>query len=148
MLGDIIANLAAAAIGGIVVFSWERLIYPLFVQAFREPTKLASEYAGLLDFGRGPHHKISIRLNKRGYRITGTLRFTEGRHQGKEYALAGRYWHGLLTFTYWPLDQSSTSQGTATFQRLRDGTVLRGQFAYYSQDADQVSSVLCELRPA
>jgi len=84
---------------------------------------------------------------KRGYVIRGDLVFVEGRHKGKSYPVKGRYSHSLLTFHYFPADKISTSQGTATFQRLRDGALLKGVFSYYSQDSDTVATVACELNP-
>ena len=141
MLGDLAINLLAAAIGGIVVLMWQRLVVPSFIEYFREPTKLAPEYRARLDFGRGPHHEIRVSLQKRGYTVHGRLRFTEGSHRGKEYPLAGRYYHGLLTFVYWAADKDSTSQGAVTVQRRKDGQLLVGCIAYYSQEQDSVATV-------
>ncbi|HVR98503.1 MAG TPA: hypothetical protein VMW27_17950, partial [Thermoanaerobaculia bacterium] len=130
MLLDILGNLIAAAIGAFVAFFWVSLAYPAIIEGFFEPTKLAREYRGVLDFGRGPHHTISLQVKKRGYRVRGKLVFLQGRHKGKEYPVKGRYAHSLLTFHYYPSDKMSTSQGTATFQRLRDGELFLGYFAY------------------
>jgi hypothetical protein len=145
---SILGSLIAAAIGATLTPLWQRFLHPFIVENLWEPTKLAKEYKGRLDFGNGPRHEISVRVNKKGYGIEGRLRFIEGRHSGKEYFVKGRYYHGMLTFTYWAVDQVSTSQGSATFQRLRDGELFLGYFAYYSQEKDFVDTVKCELRPA
>jgi len=148
MLSDLVISLAASAIGGVLVFAWHSVIYPFLIERFKEPTKLAPEYYGTLDFGHGPTHRISVTVRKLGYRVTGLIRFTEGEHQGKEYELEGRYSHGSLTFTYWALNKASTSQGAGTFQRRHDGQLFVGAFAYYSQGQDAVSTVACALAPA
>jgi len=147
MLLDIVSNLIAAAIGAFAAYLWVSVIYPAIIEGFFEPTKLAAEYRGTLDFGRGPHHTIALRVKKRGYRVRGTLEFLEGRHKGKVYPVKGRYSHSLLTFHYYPADKISTSQGTASFQRRKDGALLSGFFAYYSQESDSVSTVACDLKP-
>jgi hypothetical protein len=147
MVFELIINLAAAAIGGLLVFFWRTFIYPTIVEGFFEPTKLAREYRGVLDFGHGPNHEVSLQVRKRGYQVTGILTFLRGRHKGKIYPVKGRYSHSLLTFHYFPVDKISTSQGTASFQRLQDGELFVGFFAYFSQEEDRVSTVRCELRP-
>jgi hypothetical protein len=147
MLLAILTNLIAAAIGAFAAYLWVSHIYPAIIEGFFEPTKLAPEYRGTLDFGKGPYHTIALELRKRGYRVRGMLTFLEGRHKGKQYPVKGRYSHSLLTFHYFPSDKISTSQGTATFQRLRDGALFSGYFAYYSQESDSVSTVQCEIRP-
>jgi len=147
MVYDLLISLTAAAIGGIGAFCWTNFIYPAVVEGLYEPTKLAREYRGILDFGKGPNHLISLQVRKRGYRVAGKLTFLEGRHKGKVYPVKGRYSHSLLTFHYFPSDRRSTSQGTATFQRLKDGELFAGYFAYFSQESDTVSTVRCELTP-
>jgi hypothetical protein len=147
MLLDILSNLIAAAIGGLAAFLWVSFIYPSIIEGFFEPTKLAQEYRGTLDFGNGPNHVISLQVRKRGYQVRGRLTFLEGRHKGKVYPVKGRYSHSLLTFHYFPADKISTSQGTASFQRLKDGELFVGYFAYFSQESDSVSTVRCELKP-
>lgn len=147
MAVDLLINLTAAAIGAFCAFVWTSHIYPIFIEGVFEPTKLATEYRGVLDFGRGPNHMLSLQVRKLGYRVRGRLTFLEGRHKGKVYPVKGRYSHSLLTFHYFPVDKISTSQGTATFQRLRDGELFVGYFAYYSQESDSVSTVRCELKP-
>lgn len=147
LLNEIGSEIIVGILGIFATLAWMKIIYPGIVEYFVEPTKLAVLYGGTLDFGRGPNHRIQVTLRKRGRGITGSLRFTEGRNAGKEYGVQGRYSHGLLTFVYWPLDKASTSQGTATFQRLQDGALFRGQFAYYSQEGDKVAAVQCELKP-
>jgi hypothetical protein len=142
---DIIANLIAAAIGALSAWFWVTHVYPAIIEGFFEPTKLAKEYRGRLDFGKGPHHEIALRVQKRGYTVRGSLIFLDGRHKGKVYPVKGRYSHGLLTFHYFPSDKTSTSQGTATFQRLKDGAVLSGYFAYYSEGQDKVATIQCSL---
>jgi hypothetical protein len=144
---DIVANLIAAALGAFAAWLWVSYAYPAIIEGFFEPTKLAFEYRGILDFGKGPNHKVSLQVRKRGYTVRGSLTFLEGRHKGKVYPVKGRYAHALLTFHYFPADKSSTSQGTATFQRLRDGAVLSGFFAYYSEGQDKVATVRCDLIP-
>ena len=104
MLLSILTNLIAAAIGGFAVFLWASYIYPAVVEGFFEPTTLAREYRGTLDFGHGPHHVLSLQVRKRGYRVAGRLTFLEGRHKGKVYPVKGRYSHSLLTFHYFPSD--------------------------------------------
>lgn len=147
MLNDVLSHLIAIAVGAIVAALWTSRLYPAILQGFLEPTKLAPEYRGVLDFGRGPRHEISLQIRKRGYTIRGKLVFIKGRHQGKEYPVKGRYWHSLMTFHYFPADKASTSQGTATFQRRHDGGSFSGYFAYYSQESDTVATVKCELTP-
>jgi hypothetical protein len=147
MFPELFINLLAASIGGFAVFSWRSHIYPAIIEGFFEPTKLANEYRGVLDFGHGPNHEVSLQVRKRGYQVVGVLTFLRGRHKGKVYPVKGRYSHSLLTFHYFPVDKISTSQGTASFQRLHDGDLFVGYFAYFSQEEDRVSTVRCELRP-
>ena len=123
----------------------QRFLYPLYTERFTESTKLAEEYQGVLDFGHGPNHRISLRLEKLGFNIKGTLKFIDGPNKDKAYKLIGRYANGLLTFSYKAVDRNSTSQGTATFKRLQDGDLFSGAFAYYSQLEDKVASVMCDL---
>jgi len=147
MVLEILYHLIAAGTGALVAFLWVSFIYPAIIEGFFEPTKLAAEYRGILDFGKGPHHAISLRVRKHGYRVTGILEFVKGRHLGKKYPVKGRYSHSLLTFLYFPADKLSTSQGAASFQRLKDGDLFSGHFAYYSQESDSVSTVQCSLTP-
>jgi hypothetical protein len=147
MILDIVANLIAAVIGAGAAWYWVSYVYPAVIEGFFEPTKLSAKYRGTLDFGKGPNHKVELRVKKRGYTVRGSLEFLDGRHKGKVYPVKGRYSHALLTFHYFPADKSSTSQGTATFQRLRDGELFLGYFAYYSEGEDRVATVACELKP-
>lgn len=148
MVAELGINLVATIVGALAIVVWRRWLEGLLLERFKEPTKLAAEYIGTLDFGTGPNHEISLRLRKSGNRVQGALRFTRGKHAGKEYHVTGRYSHGLLTFVYWPYDPTSTSQGTATYQRREDGQLLYGYFVYHSQSEDRVATVKSDMRPA
>jgi len=148
MLTEITTRIIAVAVGAAIQPLFTKVIYPWFVEWFREPTKLAKEFHGILDFGRGPNHEIVLRPKKCGYKVTGTLRFVKGEHAGKEYKILGRYHHGLLSFYYSAVNKASTSEGSATFKRMNDGDLFQGHFIYFSQSIDSLGTVECTLKTA
>ena len=145
MFDDLLPKLGSAAIGAAATPILKDFVYPWLIELLREPTKLRSTYTGTIKWEDVGDHKMSVRLRKLGYKISGSILFVEGKHKGKEYKLTGRYSHGLLTFTYQSKDSASTSQGSGTFQRLRDGELFSGYFAYFGQSAGQVETVHCDL---
>lgn len=145
MLDDLSLKLLAAALGAAATPLFQYVLYPWFIEYFREPTKLRPSYTGELRWEDVGANKITVKLRKHGYRVSGTLLFMDGKHKGKEYELSGRYSHGLLTFTYLPADSGSTSQGSGTFQRLKDGELFKGYFAYVSLSSGKIETMTCEL---
>jgi hypothetical protein len=147
MTESVIASLIAAFIFGALVSTWNSFIVPFFVENFGERIKLYRVWSAYLDFGSGNLHGVKLNIIKLGYRITGVLEYTTGRHTGKKYFVYGRFQSNILTFHYYPEDKHSTSQGSATFKRLNDGELLQGYFSYYSQDKDLIDTVACEFIP-
>ncbi len=145
MLEDFLPKLASAAIGAAATPFLKDFVYPWIIELLREPTKLKPTFIGAIKWADAGDHKLTVRIRKLGYRVSGTILFTEGKQKGKEYKLAGRYSQGLLTFTYHPKDSASTSQGSGTFLRLRDGELFRGHFAYFGQTHGHVETVACDL---
>jgi hypothetical protein len=137
-----------AFIGLIAVEIWKEFVYPWYIELRREPAKLKSAYVATVNWDDGSSRRISVQLRKRGYTVSGSMAVMEGKREDKEYKLKGRYSRGLLTFTYWPKYSEITSEGCGTFQRLHDGELLSGYFAYLGQSANQVESVHCDLNAA
>ncbi|MGE8450766.1 MAG: hypothetical protein ACN6OP_09170 [Pseudomonadales bacterium] len=138
-------KLFSIGVGAIAVASWERLLHPLLIELFTEKTKLHPHFVSHLKWNDNDPHKLSMSIKKLGYGVTGTLRFLDGKHSGKEYALKGRYDHGLLTFTYVATDDRSKSQGSGTFKRTKDGEAFAGYFAYVSQSSGKIETVTSEF---
>ena len=147
VLESIIGGIVAMVLGGILTFGWQRYFYPYILEWFSEPTKRSKSYSTTLDFGSGPNHKLILRISKLGRSVKGEIGFIGGRHAGKVYPLIGTYRNPILTFFYWSKPEFGTSQGGGSFKRLKDGALLKGSFAYYSQESDSVESVQCELKP-
>lgn len=141
-------KILSMVVGALVLAGWERWINPWIVETFKEPIKLGSNFIGVLKWEDVGVHKIEMRPKKLGYDISGSLRFVEGKHVGKEYVISGRYQHGLLTFTYRPDDPQSTSQGSGTFLRSIDGKRFTGHFAYVGESSGVIESVPCEFNAA
>ena len=147
-ISDLLIGIVGSIVGGAAVLIWNGRILPWFYDTFREPLALHEAWQGVLDFGSGANHRIHLHLQKRGVKIHGLLRFTEGKHAGKEYPISGRYYYGILTFVYWPSLKDSTSQGAASFQRSKDGEEFVGHIAYFSQAGGHVDTVPCTLQKA
>lgn len=126
----------------------KEFFYPWFVELRREPAKLKPTYVGTVKWEDGRSREISVRFRKLGYTVSGSIALMEGKREDQEYKLAGRYSRGLLTFTYRTKYSESTSDGCGTFQRLAHGERLSGCFSYFSESANQVETVHCDLNAA
>ncbi len=140
--------IVGAAVGAAAYPLFSKVVYPYFVELFREPTKLKPEFVATLDFGGGKTDKIRLRIKKLGYQISGTLRFEEGDKMGAEYEVKGRYNHGIISFHYSACDASSTSQGSASLLRTEDGAHLTGHIIYFGRTAGVLLTAHCEFAEA
>lgn len=138
-------KLFSLGVGAIAIASWERWLHPLLIEWFTEKTKLHPHFVAHIKWNEAEGHTLSMSIKKLGYGVTGTLRFLDGKHSGKEYILKGRYDHGLLTFTYVATDDRSKSQGSGTFKRNKDGDAFAGYFAYVSQTGGKIETVASEF---
>ncbi|WP_460980076.1 hypothetical protein [Spirosoma knui] len=125
---------------------WKSHLLP-FLSELSEKVKLHQNWASQLKFSSNDVHDIHVQINKTGQNITGELVFVSGKHKGKKYTISGRYHSHILTFLYYPVDEKSTSQGTATLYRKDDGNLLEGSFAYFSQDKNLIDTTPCQMRP-
>ena len=148
MTHEIIIGLITTLLGTIVALTWNTFLVPLIIENFGERVKLHRYWISNLDFGSGNSHSVKLELKKLGYNISGDLEFTNGKHAGKKYKIKGRFQSLILTFRYYPYDKHSRSQGTATLMWLKDGELLKGHFAYFSQDKELVDTVGCEFTSA
>lgn len=139
--------ISAIAGAGIGVF-FRDVVKPWFEQLFYEPLSLKRQWKGILRWEDSGDHEIRVTLNKRGYSVSGRLRFTSGIHKGKEYKLVGRFSHLTLSFIYKPIKKDQISQSSATFILLDETDLLRGCFAYRSKGSTEIGSVPCDLEPA
>jgi len=73
--------------------------------------------------------------------VSGTLSFTPSGQESKLFNIMGIFKDGVLIFLYIPEDDDKTSRGAVTLKLEKDGTVLDGVFAYYSQERDVVDSL-------
>ena len=157
MIESLTGELVSAAFIAIVSAAggalWKSNIYPFIVET-RERVKLHQNWKAELDFHPGTTPKetedIKMSIIKLGQKISGELEFIRGNNVGKKYTITGRYHHAILTFHYYAVDTGSTSQGTATLTRERDGKLLKGYFAYYSPESStgpKVDAVACVFDP-
>ena len=148
MIDEVILGVIVSFIVGIIVGAYKKMIIPFIKENFTERVKIHDKWHGNFDFGSGNSHGIKLTLKKLGNNISGELEFTtEGKHHLKSYPIKGRFSSNILSFTYYPNDAKSTSQGSGTFERLNDGQLLKGQFAYYSQGQNKIDSIEGEFKP-
>lgn len=145
----VVLDLAKAAVGACAgaafALLFRKVLKPAFEQLFLEKRRLRRDWTGVIRWPDVGEHTLQVSLRKLGYTVSGRLLFTTGVHQGKAYRLTGRFAHGTLTFTYWPVDAASVSQGSGTFLLLNDGERLAGAFAYHGQTSNAVETIACEL---
>jgi len=147
MAESVFANIIATFIGGILVVIYQKFIHPFIKEHFTDKIKLKRLWKAEIDFGSGQLHGMKLVLNKLGNDVRGEIEFVSGRHLGKKYPLQGNFHSNILTLIYFPSDPVSTSQGGGTFQRLRDGDLLKGYLTYFSQDINEIKTVECEFYP-
>jgi hypothetical protein len=144
---SILAEIVAAFIVGAIFGTYRKFIIPYVKEHFTERIKLHAIWVSDVNFGSGNIHKVKLTVNKMGNDVKGEIEFISGRHTGKKYPISGRFSSNILTFNYFPLDPKSTSQGSGTYKRLMDGELLKGYFAYFSQEQNLIDTVECEFIP-
>ena len=146
MLSQLLSSLLPLVIGALITPFWNHILYPRIIQVFAERTKLHRQYVAELRWADVGTHKLSMSVKKVGYKVTGTLRFIEGKaNLGKEYELKGRYYHGLLTFTFVAMDPASISQGSGAFNSKSDGEAFVGYLTYISQSNGEIEAIDCKF---
>jgi hypothetical protein len=144
----VIGGVFAAAICGIFVCVWIRIIEPWYEELLYKDARIEGAWDGRWTSETGNEVTEFVDLRRKGHRVWGTIKSVTGPDAGApEYLIQGTFKNLILTAEYESTSRQLLDRGSLTMMLVDDGEKFRGTVAYYSSKRHvTAASQLCEWR--
>lgn len=144
----VVASLLSVLISLVIRECWIKILIPWYEERLYKGAEIAGVWNSCTVYSDGGENSMTYIINRKGYRIWGEIRCTDGIDKGQGWLFTGSFKNLILNALYESSNPRVLDKGSMTLMLNHNGERLTGHLIYYANLGNQMKSIPLELKLA
>lgn len=142
----VVASLLSVLLSLVIKEFWLKILVPWYEEKLYKGAEVAGVWSSCTVYSDGGENLMTYIINRKGYRIWGEIRCTEGIDKGQSWLFTGSFKDLILSALYESSNPRVLDKGSLTLMLNHNGERLTGHLIYYANIGNQMKSTPLELK--